>query len=938
MAQRIGSRHRAATAKRIICEAIEPRRYFSLAFGAPSTLIVNGIRSPIDAVSVGSKSAQYPPVVAVATSGAAQILIANNNGTLSVNDTIPFPSEPASGTPIVVGSFKEPEPDLVLLSQTPVRLNGVSTSEGEITYEQLTQAGGTLGAAITSVINDAGSGFIPISATAGDFNDDQLADLAILGKPTVGSGLVLAILKSEGNGTFTETNDLLIPVSNASASLSTELVETTDLGNGNVDIIVYDGSSQNLDVFMGNGAGQFTSLPPVPLHATLITTGGFASRISSDDLVVANGNQLTTLLSNGDGTFTALAPVTLSGTINAMTAGDFNGDGYADVVTNLGILLGNSDGTFQSPIALPGLGGGAVFANTLVATDFTFDGNPDIVGLSSAGNAIAVARNLALPAPQFSVDIINSSVAQGIDANIGAVSISGLDGIATFFDGNVELGTATIKGGQTSFDAGTNLSAGLHLITAQYSGDSTYSPTSSSIKKLTILAPTTIILSSNENPSGFGDNVSLTAIVTGDDNRGDTPPGDVRFFSNGVEIGFGILANGIATLETTSLRPGIDQITAKYGGDKDFLAGSSTIALTQTVNQTALVPQITTTTFPKEIIGDTPVHATARINLANQTPTLIAGPVLVTIFASTNGLVDGATQLIQPLQRNVRIKPGATMGISVPINLSSLELAARAYTLLAQVSYGDGQTTNANSGPAVKVDAPVIALSNLFTVRELPSAFISGTPTRAVATVRIANHGNVPCIGPVTISFSASATQNVIGTTIISVTKKLSVNLHNTAAVTIPLKAIPALADGDYFITVQTTDPQGNIAVASSATTVHATAPIISLSATVNSVNPTPAAPGQPVKLTVSITNSGNAPAMGATTLDIGLSIDGQTVASTLIDLASSLTFAAGTTKTLVLTFDIPADAMTGSFFPTISIAQNGHTASAIGTIQFDIV
>ncbi|MBV9300525.1 MAG: VCBS repeat-containing protein, partial [Acidobacteriaceae bacterium] len=76
--------------------------------------------------------------------------------------------------------------------------------------------------------------------------------------------------------------------------------------------------------------------------------------------------------------------------INAVVVGDFNGDGFPDLVFAVGtstsspgsvlIQLGNGDGTFQMPVVYSA---GAACPNTLIVGDFNRDGKPDLAVLDS---------------------------------------------------------------------------------------------------------------------------------------------------------------------------------------------------------------------------------------------------------------------------------------------------------------------------------------------------------------------------------------------------------------------------------------------------------------------------------------------------------------------------------------------------------------------------
>jgi hypothetical protein len=94
----------------------------------------------------------------------------------------------------------------------------------------------------------------------------------------------------------------------------------------------------------------------------------------------SNDSQIYTMLGNGDGTFQS-PQLSTGGVPNLWpVVADFNGDGHLDVAVTAGdrdllnVLLGNGDGTFQSPIGYP-TGDGP---QSPVVTDFNLDGNLDI--------------------------------------------------------------------------------------------------------------------------------------------------------------------------------------------------------------------------------------------------------------------------------------------------------------------------------------------------------------------------------------------------------------------------------------------------------------------------------------------------------------------------------------------------------------------------------
>jgi hypothetical protein len=122
---------------------------------------------------------------------------------------------------------------------------------------------------------------------------------------------------------------------------------------------------------------------------------------SPADVVVANGstanNTVGALLGIGNGGLYPPAAYTIGTGPTAVTIGDFNGDGLADLAAvnaggagsnNVNVLFGNGDGTFKSAVAYP-VGSGP----SAVATgDFNNDGNLDLA-VTDANNTVDILLN-----------------------------------------------------------------------------------------------------------------------------------------------------------------------------------------------------------------------------------------------------------------------------------------------------------------------------------------------------------------------------------------------------------------------------------------------------------------------------------------------------------------------------------------------------------------
>jgi FG-GAP-like repeat/HYDIN/CFA65/VesB-like, Ig-like domain/FG-GAP repeat len=116
-----------------------------------------------------------------------------------------------------------------------------------------------------------------------------------------------------------------------------------------------------------------------------VTSGDFNGDGIPDLATVdgGTGNCLSVILGNGDGSFQAPLTYPVGSNPVAVQAGDFNGDGRVDLAVanadrnSIGILLGNGDGTFEPMVSYPVVGTGS--PDSLAVADFNGDGRLDLV-------------------------------------------------------------------------------------------------------------------------------------------------------------------------------------------------------------------------------------------------------------------------------------------------------------------------------------------------------------------------------------------------------------------------------------------------------------------------------------------------------------------------------------------------------------------------------
>jgi FG-GAP-like repeat len=240
----------------------------------------------------------------------------------------------------------------------------------------------------TSVLR---AGVSPAAVAVGDFNGDGNLDMAV---PNNASASV-SILLGMGHGTFRPAVDYGLgfgshhPNSAAVGDFN---------GDGKLDLVVANGGSNDVSVFLGNGDGTFgtplqygTNSDLDSVEPSSVTVGDF-SRDGILDLAVANPGGLSVLLGNGDGTFKPFVIYAAGSTPFWVSAGDFNRDGKLDLVVanegsnNISVLLGKGDGTFEAAVNYATRSQPA----SVAVGDFNADRKLDLAVTNLGSNSVSV--------------------------------------------------------------------------------------------------------------------------------------------------------------------------------------------------------------------------------------------------------------------------------------------------------------------------------------------------------------------------------------------------------------------------------------------------------------------------------------------------------------------------------------------------------------------
>ncbi len=499
--------------------------------GTFQTAVIYGSGEQSTAVAVGDVDGDGKPDIVVGNNGTVGVLLGNGDGTFQPVVTYPSGGESQMfATPVAIADLNgDGKPDIVVVNSGAVsgpHNVGILLGNGNGTFQP--------------VVTYSSGGLIPDSVAVADVNGDGKLDILVINQycDTCETWPALGLLLGNGDGTFQPTVSYVLS------------------GNGGESIAVND----------LNGDGKLDAVVGVAC---------------TDDSCQTTG--VIVLLGNGDGTFqpgvTYGWPMSSDGVASVGTVlADVNGDGkldllVSDALTNVGVMVGNGDGTFEPVIWFNTIATSGVVA----AADVNGDGRLDmLVGYYTYGSgegAVGVMlNNTGAPstATTLSSSLNPALVHKSVTYTAAVVAQNGgpVTGSVTFEDGGSTIVTVPLTNNQAAYST-MYKKGGSHAITAIYSGDLQNLGSSATLMEYIESVVTKTVVTTSGSPSHLGQPVTFTATVR--PKQGAIPDGElVTFYDGKTVLGTGATASGVATFTTSSLKAKTHMIKAKYPGDDAF--------------------------------------------------------------------------------------------------------------------------------------------------------------------------------------------------------------------------------------------------------------------------------------------------------------------------------------------------------------------------------
>ncbi len=642
------------------------------------------------------------------------------------------------------GGFAPASVATIAVGQTPSSVLALDfNGDGKVDLAVTNSGSGT----VTVLLGDGTGGFSaapgsPVSVgsqprhvAAGDFNGDGLPDLAV-----VNSGdNTVSILVGNGNGSFSHFSDEatgLTPFSIAVADFD---------GDGYADFAVSNSGSGSVTVKLGNGRGAFTEASGSPFAAGTGARFIVAADLNGDnipDLAVANygAGTVSILFGDGYGSFPYSSSTTVGSNPAAIALSDFNGDGATDLaVANSGsgtasILLGNGGGAFTAMANSPFGAGTSPVA--LVAGEFNGDGRADLAVVANGSsevrlllgkaplvitwaNPVAISYGTALSATQLNATANVPGTFAYTPASGTVLSVGTAQTLSVTFTptDSVNYASATATASITVNKAaptitwtnpaaityGTALSATQLNATASVPGTFAYIPASGTILSVGTNQNLSVIFT----PTDTTNYATATGTATVTVNKA-TP---TITWANPTAITYG------TALSATQLNA-----TASVPGTFAYTPASGTV-LSAGTNQTLSV-----TFTPTDTANYATATATALITVNKATPTITwANPAAITYGTAISGTQLNATASVPgtfaytPAAGTV-LSAGTNQTLSVTFTPTDTANYATA-TATATITVSKATPTITWANPAAITYGTALSATQLSATASIPGTF-----------------------------------------------------------------------------------------------------------------------------------------------------------------------------------------------------------------------
>jgi hypothetical protein len=398
---------------------------------------------------------------------------------------------------------------------------------------------------------------------------------------------------------------------------------------------------------------------------------------------------------------------------------------------------------------------------------------------------VAVTPNPGVVSTTTSLSASSSSITQGSAVTLTATvqpasGSTAPTGSVTFYNSGTALGTATLSAGVATLTTSA-LPAGADTVTASYAGTSTFIASSSNAVQVNVnssAASTTTTLSASTATVTQNSPVTLTATVGANASK-TAPTGTVTFYSGSAVLGSASLSGGIATVSTSNLPVGSDQLTAVYSGTNGFSSSTSN-AISILVNPVVVSTSTTIAASSASVTQGSSVTFTATVAQSSGT----IAPTGTVSFYNGAILIGSA-----PLAAGV-----ATVSTSsLPTGTNSISAAySGAVTFKASSSGVVVITVNAPAPTAVNTTTTLAASATSIT-QTSPVTFIANVApasgnTMPTGTVNFLNGGAVIGSGTL-ISGVATFSTSALGVGTASITAAYagtsSFHASNSSAVSV---------------------------------------------------------------------------------------------------------------------------------------------------------